>query len=77
MHPLYRDGDRIIVSPTGSIRRGDRVVVRTHDGEVMAKILTRQTATKLELESINPEHASRTIDVAELDWMARIVWASQ
>jgi phage repressor protein C with HTH and peptisase S24 domain len=77
MHPLYRDGDRIIVSPTGSIRRGDRVVVRTHDGEVMAKVLTRQTATKLELESINPEHASRTIDVAELDWMARIVWASQ
>ncbi len=31
MMPLYRDGDVIIVSPAEQIRRGDRVVVRTHD----------------------------------------------
>ena len=29
MAPLYRDGDVLIVSPTASIRKGDRVVVRT------------------------------------------------
>ena len=56
MEPLYRDGDRIIVSPTSSIRRGDRVVVRTLEGEVLAKVLARQTAKLLELESINPQH---------------------
>ncbi|MEO1200399.1 MAG: helix-turn-helix transcriptional regulator, partial [Pseudomonadota bacterium] len=44
MMPLYRDGDVIIVSPESSIRRGDRIVVKTHDGEVMAKILARKTA---------------------------------
>ena len=32
MEPVYRDGDRIIVSPAASIRRGDRVVVRTLAG---------------------------------------------
>ena len=77
MAPLYRDGDRIIVSPTSSIRRGDRVVVRTVEGEVLAKVLARQTAKMLELESINPEHENRSIKTEELDWVARIIWASQ
>ena len=29
MLPVYRDGDRIVVSPAASLRRGDRVVVKT------------------------------------------------
>ena len=77
MLPLYRDGDRIIVSPTSSIRRGDRVVVRTVEGEVLAKVLARQTAKVLELESLNPDHENRSIKVEDLDWVARIIWASQ
>ena len=77
MEPLYRDGDRIIVLPTNSIRRGDRVVVRTVEGEVLAKVLARQTAKVLELESINPQHENRSIKTEELDWVARIIWASQ
>ena len=44
MLPLYRDGDIIIVSPAARVRRGDRVVVKTTDGEVMAKILKRRDA---------------------------------
>jgi len=77
MMPLYRDGDVIIVSPTEDIRRGDRVVVRTLEGEVLAKTLHRKTVNTVELHSINPEHANRTFDVKELDWIARIMWASQ
>lgn len=77
MKPLYRDGDRIIVSPGTSIRRGDRVVVRTNDGEVLAKVLLRKTASQIELESLNPDHPNLTYDLKDVDWMARIVWASQ
>lgn len=77
MLPLYRDGDRIIVSPTSSVRRGDRVVVRTSDGEVMAKVLARKTANVLEVESLNPDHQNRVFDLSEIDWVARIIWASQ
>ena len=77
MLPLYRDGDRIIVSPGSSVRRGDRVVVRTREGEVMAKVLARQTAKTIELLSLNPEHENRIFDMADVDWVARIVWASQ
>lgn len=77
MQPLYRDGDVIIVSPAAQIRRGDRIVIRTASGEVMAKTLIRQSPTELELGSLNPEHAPRVIALQDVDWMARILWASQ
>jgi phage repressor protein C with HTH and peptisase S24 domain len=77
MLPLYRDGDVIVVSPTAQPRRGDRVVVRTKDGEVMVKILHRQTGKTLELSSLNPEHPNRLIDTKEVEGIGRIIWASQ
>ncbi|WP_119679688.1 S24 family peptidase [Indioceanicola profundi] len=77
MEPLYRDGDIIIVSPAANVRRGDRVVVRTREGEVMAKHLARMTATKIELQSLNKAHADRSLAMTDVAWMARIIWASQ
>jgi len=77
MEPVYRDGDRIIVSPQASIRRGDRIVLKTRDGEIMAKALLRQTAHNALVGSFNPDHEDRIIPLKDIDWMARIVWASQ
>ena len=77
MKPAYRDGDVVVVSPGTPIRRGDRVVVKTSDGEVMVKELKRRTAKTLELQSLNPTHADRTLAVDDVEWIARIVWASQ
>ncbi len=77
MQPLYRDGDILIASPNSAPRKGDRVVLRTTDGEVMAKILVRRTAKTVELASFNPDHANLVFPVEHIDWMARIVWASQ
>ncbi len=77
MLPLYRDGDRIVVSPTEQVRRGDRVVVKTKTGEVMAKVLARQSAKQIELHSLNPAHKPRVIEMKDVEWMARIIWASQ
>jgi phage repressor protein C with HTH and peptisase S24 domain len=77
MMPLYRDGDILVISPTASVRKGDRVVVRTGAGEVMVKELKRKTAKSIELLSLNPKHAERTLSMREVLWIARIVWASQ
>jgi phage repressor protein C with HTH and peptisase S24 domain len=77
MMPLYRDGDVLIVEPGAQVRRGDRVVVKTREGEVMAKVLVRQTPRTIELMSLNPEHPGRTLDMADVEWIARIIWASQ
>lgn len=77
MQPVYREGDTIIVSPGATVRKGDRVVVKTSDGQVMAKVMQRQTAKTLELGSFNKEHDTKTLDMKDVDWMARIIWASQ
>jgi phage repressor protein C with HTH and peptisase S24 domain len=77
MEPVYRDGDFVIVSPSAPIRRGDRVVVRTTDGQVMAKQLARRSARRVELKSLNPEHPDYSFDLTDVAWIHRIVWASQ
>jgi len=77
MEPAYRNGDIIIVSPAAPVRRGDRVVVKTRSGEVMAKELKRQSAKSIELKSLNAAHPDRTLAATDVLWMARILWASQ
>jgi len=77
MEPAFREGDIVIVSPEESVRRGDRVVVRTTAGEVMAKVLKRQTAGHIELSSFNPAHEDREFATADIDWIHRILWAAQ
>ena len=77
MLPLYRDGDVLIVEPGAAVRKGDRVVVKTSGGEVMAKVLERRTPGSVLLVSLNPAHPARDIPLTEIEWMARIVWASQ
>lgn len=78
MAPVYREGDRIVVDPAAAEpRRGDRVVVKTLDGEVLAKEIARITAKAVELKSLNPDYPGRTLDRKDIAWIARILWASQ
>ena len=41
------------------------------------KVLHRQTPNVVELHSLNPAHPPRVIDSKDIEWIARIVWASQ
>ena len=43
----------------------------------MAKQLKRKSAKRIELLSLNPDYPDRQLEIAEIDWLARIVWASQ
>jgi phage repressor protein C with HTH and peptisase S24 domain len=77
MEPVFRKGDVVIVQPGAPVRRGDRVIARTRAGEVIAKELGRRTDTHVEMVSLNPAHPMRKLTADEVDWIARIVWASQ
>lgn len=77
MEPVYREGDIIVVSPNAPVRRGDRVVVKTRDGEILAKVLQRRNASVIELASFNADHEVRSFKPQDIEWMARILWASQ
>ena len=76
MLPVYREGDVIIVSPKAVLRKGDRVVVKTTDGKVTVKIMQRKTAKRVELASFNARK-TQVVNMKDVDWMARIIWASQ
>jgi phage repressor protein C with HTH and peptisase S24 domain len=77
MMPVFRAGDVVVVQPGAPVRRGDRVVLRTREGEVMAKQLGRRNDQVVELISLNPAYPARNLAANEVEWIARIVWASQ
>ena len=77
MEPLYRKGDILVVSPAARLRAGDRVVVKTKSGEVLAKELGRRSSKSVELRSLNPAHKDRVLPAADVIWIARIMWATQ
>ena len=77
MLPLYRDGDIVVVSPASSIRTGDRIILKTKEGEVMAKELRRRTRQTLYLRSLNKHYEERQMLTHHVEWIARIIWASQ
>lgn len=77
MSPVFRSGDKILVAPHETIRDGDRVVVKTRDGVIMAREVLKQTAHSLELMSFNPEYDDLILPQKDVDWVARIVWVSQ
>ena len=77
MLPLYREGDIIIVDPSAKIHIGDRVVAKTREGEVLAKILEQSTSSIIRLKSANADYETLSFEPAKLEWIARILWASQ
>lgn len=77
LEPAYRDGDVLVVSPQADIRRGDRVIVRTRQGEMLVSVLVRRTARRVELSTLDRTPSERVVTTEDLDWIARIVWVSQ
>lgn len=75
--PLYRDGDILILSPASKPRRGDRIVISTRDGRLLAGELQRQTARMLELYLFHAEAPAESFELTDIGWIARIIWASQ
>lgn len=75
--PVYRSDDVLIVSPEANVRRGDRVVVKTRDGEVTIRELVRQSAATVELRSLNGKQADRKLAKRDVLWLARVLWVRQ
>jgi phage repressor protein C with HTH and peptisase S24 domain len=77
MLPIYRDGDLLVVSPVASIRRHDRVVLRTAAGSLIAGGLLRRTAQRIELAPFTQGAGTRVFSIKEVAWLARVLWVGQ
>lgn len=75
--PVYRDGDRLILSPNTALRRGDRMVLYTRDGSLDIGELLRTTAARIDFRPFGTNRTDRTLDRADIAWAVRILWASQ
>ena len=75
--PTYRDGDLVIVSPVASIRRRDRVMLKTKAGAIHAGTLLRRTAQRIEIAPFAHNAEPQVLPVKEVAWLARILWVSQ
>jgi len=75
--PSFRDGDVLIIAPGLAIRRGDKIAVRRASGELELTSLHRQTSSRVEFNSLADAETRYSLERSEIDWMARIIWASQ
>ena len=77
LEPVYKDGDRLIVSPTARIRRGDRVLVKTQQGALFPSTLRRETDAHVELAPLGEAGEGAAYPRDQIAWIARILWVSQ
>lgn len=79
--PIFREGDRLIVSAHAAARRDDRVVLIMHDAQKNHQILIgtvlRDTAHRITLQKLNRCLSEHIVDKSHVLMIARIVWASQ
>ncbi|MFN3212573.1 MAG: helix-turn-helix transcriptional regulator [Henriciella sp.] len=75
--PAFRAGDRIIASRRTELRRHDRVIVKTTDRSLHLGAIARQTTQKLELRPLVGREPISSLETNQIDWVARILWASQ
>lgn len=75
--PLLRAGDTLVISPKGSVRRNDRVLLRRRNGEIELGTMIRRTAQRISLGHLTQTEGERSVELAEVAWLARILWISQ
>ncbi|HEX6111351.1 MAG TPA: hypothetical protein VFZ10_03525, partial [Geminicoccaceae bacterium] len=63
--------------PVANVRRHDRIVLRTGEGAVLAGMLVRRTAQRIELTPFGDTTKVQTLPIREVAWLARILWVSQ
>ena len=74
--PVFRHGDMVIVAPSAEVGPGDRILVRTQQGEMLIAELQSLNERELWVKSLGREQAARSLLVNQVQWVSRISWAS-
>lgn len=72
----YFDGDVLVISPSATVKRGIKVILRTKAGETLLGLLG-QYVTHYELRRFDSSRQTHTLALDEVLWLSRIVWATQ
>lgn len=77
MLPVYRENDIVVISSKTKPHPGDRVVIKTEDGEIKVRVLLRSTADTVTTTTFNSNMSEEIIAKETLEWVRKITWASQ
>ncbi len=72
-----RPGSLLVISPSSSVRRHDRVMLKSRNGEVRFGTLKRKTAQQCTIVERDGEEQELTLPARDIAWITRIVWVSQ
>jgi phage repressor protein C with HTH and peptisase S24 domain len=72
-----RSGSFLVVSPSSSIRRHDRVIVKPKQGSFVIGTIKRKTAQHYVIAAGNGSPAELSLSVKDIAWFGRIIWVSQ
>lgn len=73
---FLRSGDLVVVSPSSSVRRHDRILILTRDGEIRLATLKRKTSQQVTMSRLGDHFDETTVDAREIVWLARLLWVS-
>lgn len=77
MLPLYRHGDQLIVSDRVPIALGDRILVESRQHGTLGGTLLYKDAKCIALMLGGRSRRDVMVDPGDVDYLGRIVWASQ
>lgn len=77
MLPLYRHGDQLIVSDTVPIALGDRILVESRQHGMLGGTLLYRDTKCIALMLGGRSRRDVLVDPCDVNYLGRIVWASQ
>jgi signal peptidase I len=77
MMPLYRHGDRLIVSDQVPITLGDRIVVESSAHGVIGGTLMYRDTKCIALTLGGSSRRDVVVEPCDVEYLGRIIWASQ
>ncbi|WP_245418019.1 hypothetical protein [Cohaesibacter celericrescens] len=75
--PFYQNGSHLLLSFDGNHKIGHRVIVKTNDRDFLLGDVEHSSPDLLQLWTLSQERAMQTIALSSIEWVARILWASQ
>jgi len=72
-----RPGSFLVISPSSSVRRHDRVIVKTKKGLLVIGTIKRKGPQEYIVAEMNSSSDELLLNVKDIAWIGRILWVSQ
>ena len=72
-----RPGSLVVVSPSSSVRRHDRIILKPKTGSLLFGTIKRKTAQQYTIVDTGGHPDEATYATKDIAWIARILWVSQ